>query len=69
MACRGARQQSVGLFKFAATCNFEIGGTEYADAAEFERDHTNGFGDNALGIQYRFAHQKKYVPAMAIVTR
>jgi len=57
----------VGLFKFAATCNFEI----RWDTDTLVRQTNNGatrtgFGDNALGFQYRFLHQAKLVPSMAI---
>jgi len=57
----------VGLFKFAATCNFEIRwDTNTLMRQSLSGTTQTGFGDNALGFQYRFAHQKKYVPAMAI---
>lgn len=57
----------VGLFKFAATCNFEIRwDTNTLMRQSFGGTTQTGFGDNALGFQYRFARQKKYVPSMAI---
>ena len=57
----------VGLFKFAATCNFEIRwDTNTLMRQSLGGTTQTGFGDNALGFQYRFARQKKYVPAMAI---
>ena len=57
----------VGLFKFAATCNLEI----RWDTDTLLRQTINGvtqtgFGDNALGFQYRFHHQSKLVPSLAI---
>ena len=57
----------VGLFKFAATCNFEIRwDTNTLMRQSLSGTTQTGFGDNALGFQYRFARQKKYFPAMAI---
>ena len=57
----------VGLFKFAATCNFEIRwDTNTLMRQSLSGATQTGFGDNALGFQYRFARQKRHVPAMAI---
>jgi hypothetical protein len=56
-----------GLFKFAATCNFEIRwDTDTLVRQTIGGTTQSGFGDSALGFQYRFAHQKKYAPTMAI---
>src|SRR5882762_9879644 len=57
----------VGLFKFAATCNLEIRwDTDTLLRQNIGGTTQTGFGDNALGFQYRFVRQKKFVPAMAI---
>jgi hypothetical protein len=56
-----------GLFKFAATCNLEIRwNTNTIQSQTIDGTTQTGFGDNALGFQYRFVHQSKFVPAMAI---
>lgn len=57
----------VGLFKFALLCNLEI----RWDTDTLLRQTVNGvtqtgFGDNALGFEYRFHHQSKFVPALSI---
>jgi hypothetical protein len=56
-----------GLFKFAATCNLEI----RWDTSTFLRQTINGetqtgFGDNALGFEYRFHRQSKLIPTLSI---
>lgn len=57
----------VGLFKFAATCNFEIRwDTNTLQSQSLNGVTQRGFGDNALGFQYRFSRQKKFAPSMAI---
>src|SRR5215467_9529058 len=57
----------VGLFKFAATCNLEIRwDTDTLLRQSFAGMTQIGFGDNALGFQYRFHHQTKFVPSLAI---
>ena len=57
----------IGLFKFAATCNFEIRwDTDTLLHQAIGGSTQAGFGDNALGFQYRFVRQKKFVPTMAI---
>ncbi|HWZ98300.1 MAG TPA: transporter [Candidatus Dormibacteraeota bacterium] len=57
----------VGLFKFAATCNLEIRwDTDTLLRQTVGGVTQTGFGDNALGFQYRFLHQSKFVPSMAI---
>ena len=57
----------VGLFKFAATCNLEIRwDTDSLLRQSIGGTTQTGVGDSALGFQYRFVHQKKLVPAMAI---
>ena len=57
----------VGLFKFAVTCNLEIRwDTDSLLRQTIGGTTQTGFGDNALGFQYRIVHQKKFVPAMAI---
>jgi hypothetical protein len=63
----GRDNNLVGLFKFAASCNFEIRwDTNTLMRQSLGGTTQTGFGDNALGFQYRFARQKRYVPAMAI---
>lgn len=68
MGLAGGRENNlVGLFKFAATCNLEIRWDTDTLLRQTAGDMTNtGFGDNALGFQYRFLHQRKFTPAMAI---
>lgn len=57
----------IGLFKFAATCNLEIRwDTDTLLRQTFGGVTQTGFGDNALGFQYRFHHQSKATPALAI---
>lgn len=57
----------VGLLKFAATCNFEIRWNSNTLLRQTIGGTTQtGFGDHSFGFQYRFAHQKKTVPSMAI---
>src|SRR5262249_31483630 len=56
-----------GRFKFAATCNFEISW----DTETFLRQTAggvtqSGFGDNALGFEYRFYRQSKRIPSLSI---
>src|SRR5882762_2894134 len=56
-----------GLFKFAATCNFEIRwDTETLVRQTVGGQTQTGFGDNALGFEYRFHRQSTYVPSLAI---
>ena len=68
MGLQGERDNNlVGLFKFAATCNLEIRwDTDSLLRQSIGGATQTGFGDNALGFQYRFVHQKKLVPTMAI---
>jgi len=68
MGLAGERENNlVGLFKFAATCNFEIRWDTDTLLRQTAGGTTEtGFGDNALGFQYRFLHQGKIIPAMAI---
>jgi len=68
MGLQGERDNNlVGLFKFAATCNLEIRwDTDTLLRQSVGKTTQTGFGDNALGFQYRFVHQKKLVPTMAI---
>jgi len=57
----------VGLFKFAATCNLEIRwDTDTLLRRTVGGTTQTGFGDNALGFQYRFVRQKRFIPTMAI---
>src|SRR5215813_14255151 len=57
----------VGLFKFAATCNLEIRwDTDTLLRQTVGGVTQTGFGDNALGFQYRFHHQSKAIPSLAI---
>lgn len=57
----------VGLFKFAATCNFEIRwNTNTLLRQTISGTTQTGFGDHSLGFQYRFAHQEKFKPSMSI---
>jgi hypothetical protein len=56
-----------GLYKFAATCNFEI----RWDVETLLRQTTGavtqtGFGDNALGFEYRFHRHSKWLPSLSI---
>jgi len=57
----------VGLFKFAATCNLEIRwDTDTLLRQTVSGTTQTGFGDNALGFQYRFHRQSKAIPTLAI---
>lgn len=57
----------VGLFKFAATCNFEIRWDTDTLLSQTAGGVTQtGFGNNALGFEYRFHRQSKFVPSLAI---
>src|SRR5215475_8588978 len=57
----------IGLFKFAATCNLEIRwDTDTLLRQTVGGVTQTGFGDNALGFQYRFHHQSKAIPSLAI---
>jgi len=68
MGLQQERENSlVGLYKFAATCNFEI----RWDVETLLRQTTGGvtqtgFGDNALGFEYRFHRQSKRIPSLSI---
>lgn len=56
-----------GLFKFAATCNFEIRwDTETLLRQTVGGATQTGIGDNALGFEYRFHRQSKFVPSLSI---
>ncbi len=57
----------VGLFKFAATCYFEIRwDTDTLLRQTVEGITQTGFGDNALGFEYRFHRQSKQIPSLSI---
>ena len=56
-----------GLFKFAATCNFEIRwDTDTLQHQTVGGVTQTGFGDNALGFEYRFHRQSKRIPSLSI---
>ncbi len=56
-----------GLFKFAATCNFEIRWDTETFLRQTDQGITQtGFGDNALGFEYRFHRQSKRIPSLSI---
>ena len=56
----------IGLFKFAATCNLEIRwDTDTLLRQTVAGVTQTGFGDNALGFQYRFHRQSRFVPTLA----
>lgn len=68
---RGLQQERennlVGLYKFAATCNFEIRWDVETLLRQTAGGVTQtGFGDNALGFEYRFHRQSKRIPALSI---
>ncbi len=67
-AQQGERDNNmVGLFKFAVTCNLEIRWNTNTLLSQTIAGMTvTGFGDHSVGFQYRFAHQKQFVPSMAI---
>lgn len=67
-AQQGERDNNlVGLFKFAVTCNLEIRwNTNTLLSQTISGVTETGFGDHSVGFQYRFAHQKKTTPSMAI---
>jgi outer membrane putative beta-barrel porin/alpha-amylase len=57
----------VGLLKFAVTCNLEIRWSTNTLLSQTIAGMTEtGFGDHSVGFQYRFAHQKKFVPSVAV---
>jgi hypothetical protein len=63
----GRENNLAGLFKFAATCNFEIRWDTETLLRQTSGGVTQtGFGNNALGFEYRFHRQSKFVPALAI---
>jgi hypothetical protein len=56
-----------GLFKFAVACDFEL----RWDTDDFINQYTNGItengvGDQMIGGQYRYHHQSKNLPALAV---
>jgi Putative MetA-pathway of phenol degradation len=56
-----------GLFKFAATCNFEIRwDTDTLQRQTVGGVTQTGFGDNALGFEYRFHRDSKHIPSLSI---
>src|SRR5215831_17449682 len=68
MGLRQERENNlVGLFKFAATCNLEIRwDTDTLRRQTVGGVTQSGFGDNALGFQYRFHRQSKVAPSLSI---
>ena len=64
---RGRENNLGGLLKFAATCNFEIRWDTEALLRQTTGGVTQtGFGDNALGFEYRFHRQSKLIPSLSI---
>lgn len=51
------------LLKFAVFCNLEI---RWSPDTVVSQGGQTGFGDNWIGAQYRFYHQGRTVPAMAV---
>lgn len=51
------------LVKFAALCDLEI---RWSPDTVISQAGLRGFGDNWLGAQYRFHHQTRRVPALAV---
>jgi Putative MetA-pathway of phenol degradation len=60
----GARGNDFGaLVKFAVLCDLEI---RWSPDTVISQGGERGFGDNWLGAQYRFYHQSRRVPALAV---
>jgi len=68
MGLQSERENNLtGLFKFAATCNFEIRWDTETLLRQTSGGITQtGLGDNALGFEYRFHRQSKRIPTLSI---
>jgi hypothetical protein len=51
------------LVKFAVLCNLEI---RWSPDTLISQNGQTGFGDNWVGAQYRFYHQTRWVPSLAV---